>query len=126
VHHVALFFVVCGNVTGQPITITWLNNNVVGCHKRGIAIATQIALGKCGGIVASNIFSTNEASHYPTGCGVALGTITLSVPATIVFLVFFIVENRKKVPRNYDYLFSLPAEEPAELGDEHPSFRFTY
>ena len=59
--NLTLFFLVRGNVTGQPITITWLNNNVIGHHKRGIAIATQIALGNCGGIVASNIFFTSEA-----------------------------------------------------------------
>jgi hypothetical protein len=45
---------------------------------------------------------------------------------TILPTVFTIVENRKKDPRNHDFLFSLPAEEPAELGDDHPSFRFTY
>jgi hypothetical protein len=54
VHYMALFFTACGNVTGQPITITWLNNNVIGHHIRGIAIATQMALGNRGGIVASN------------------------------------------------------------------------
>ena len=106
---------------GRPI----INNNVVGHHKRGIAITTQMAFGNCGNIAASNIFFTSETPHYPAGYGVALGTITPSVFAVVDFLVL-VFENRTRDQWKYDYLLALPAGELAELGDDYPSFSFTY
>jgi hypothetical protein len=60
------------------------------------------------------------------GHRVTLGTITLSVLAAIDFLVFLVIENRKRVQGRYDYLLFLPADGFAELGDDRPSFLFSY
>ncbi len=45
VKYFALFLVVGGGLSVQPITIAWLANNVSGHYKRSVAAATQIGLG---------------------------------------------------------------------------------
>lgn len=49
----ALFAIVSGGFTAQPITLVWLNNNVSGHYKRSVSSAMMIGWGNTGGIVAS-------------------------------------------------------------------------
>jgi hypothetical protein len=45
VKYFALFLVVSGGYTAQPITTAWLANNMSGHYRRSIAAAMQIGLG---------------------------------------------------------------------------------
>ena len=110
----------------QPVVLVWLNNNMGGHIKRGVSSALQIGLGNCGGIVASNIFIPKQKPHYPLGYGLGLALIWLCAFSAIAFFVFLCVENRKRDQNRRDHRFNLSPEELNNLGDDHPSFRFTY
>lgn len=89
-------------------------------------MAMQIALGNIGGIVASNIFISSQAPLYSVGYGVALAGIVAAVLSGIAFLLYLVYQNKARDAGKYDYLLALNEDELAQLGDDHPSFRFTY
>lgn len=64
VKYFALFLIVPGGYTAQPITLVWLSNCVSGHYKRSISSAAQIRFGNAGSIVASNIYLAAEAPTY--------------------------------------------------------------
>ena len=58
VRYFAIFIIVSGGYTCQPVTLAWIQNNMTGHYKRSIASAMMVGFGNGGGIVASNIFIT--------------------------------------------------------------------
>jgi hypothetical protein len=94
--------------------------------KRGVSSAMQIGLGNCGGIIASNIYLPKQKPRYPVGFGVGLGLVWLSGFSAIAFLVLLWMENKKRDEGKRDYRLNSSVEELENLGDDHPSFRFTY
>ncbi|OJD21305.1 hypothetical protein ACJ73_07354 [Blastomyces percursus] len=126
VRYFAVFAISAGSFMAHPITITWLNNNMGGHYKRGISSAMQIGIGNSGGIIASNVFFPSEAPRYPTGYGASLGLIWLCALTCIVFLLYLYRENRLREQGHRDNLLQLPEDEVNNLGDHHPSFKFTY
>ncbi|KAK2793488.1 hypothetical protein FQN51_001245 [Onygenales sp. PD_10] len=126
IRYMAVFAISGGSLVTHPITITWLSNNMAGHYKRGISSALQIGLGNTGGIIASNIFLKSEAPSYPTGYGVCLGLIWVCGITCVIFFFYLRRENRMRVQGKRDYLLELPQDEVENLGDDHPSFRFTY
>ncbi|KLJ09201.1 hypothetical protein EMPG_15376 [Blastomyces silverae] len=126
VRYFAVFTISAGSFMSHPITITWLSNNMGGHYKRGISSAMQIGIGNSGGIIASNLFFPSEAPRYPTGYGASLGLIWLCALTCIVFLLYLHRENRLRAQGHRDHLLQLPEDEVNNLGDHHPSFKFTY
>lgn len=126
VRYMAIYFVATGGVIAQPIAVTWINNNMGGHYKRSVAAAVQIGLGNCAGFIASNVYITSEAPTYRTGYGVGLGLICLSFIASTCLLVYMFMENKKRDQGGRDYRLQLPPDELNNLGDDHPSFRFSY
>jgi len=124
--YAALYLVTAGAYVTQPVTLAWLANNVAGHYKRAVAAALQIGLGNAGGIVASNVFISAQAPTYPVGFGVSLGMLWLSGACCTVFFFGLRAENRRRERGERDWRLSLPVEEVANLGDDHPAFRFAY
>ena len=124
--YVAIFLIMVGGYITQPITLVWLQNNMGGHYKRSIGAAMQIGFGNCGGIIASNIYLTNQKPRYPVGYGVSLGLLWLCGLACTVLFVGLKLENNKREQGKRDHRLSLPKEEVENLGDDHPKFRFTY
>ncbi|PQE22379.1 MFS transporter protein [Rutstroemia sp. NJR-2017a WRK4] len=125
VKYMACFFIVSGGYITQPVTWTWLANNTSGHYKRSITSALQIGLGSCGGLVASNIFITNQAPLYPVGYGTSLGMLLLCGCMCVTFFFGLRRENALRERDGRDYRYS--GEERKELGnmgDDHPGFRF--
>ncbi|KAJ3557628.1 hypothetical protein NPX13_g9888 [Xylaria arbuscula] len=123
VKYFALFLVVGGGYAVQPITITWLANNVSGHYKRSVSSAFQVGFGNVGGIVASNIFIQSEAPRYRTGYGVSLSFLGLCAIASTVLFFGIKRENRKRDHGDRDY--RLEMDDAHNLGDDHPHWRFT-
>jgi hypothetical protein len=95
-----------------------------GHYKRSMAAAIQIGIGNCGGIVASNVFIKTEEPRYPTGFGTAMALLGLcGVMATVMFFGLK-AENRKRDAGGRDYRYE-ERDELDNMGDDHPSFRFT-
>lgn len=126
VRYMAIYFVATGAVITQPIAVTWINNNMGGHYKRSVAAAVQIGLGNCAGFIASNVYITSEAPIYRTGYSVGLALICLSIIASTCLLAYMFMENKKRDQGGRDYRLQLPPDELSNLGDDHPSFRFSY
>ena len=122
----ALYLITGGGYIAQPVVIVWLSNNVSGHYKRGVSSAMQIGFGNIGGIVASNIYLPGQAPKYPLGFGVGLGFLWMCVGSAVLFLFYLRRENRLRDAGKRDDRLQLPAEVQNNLGDEHPSFRFSY
>ncbi|KAF9889688.1 hypothetical protein FE257_006994 [Aspergillus nanangensis] len=122
----AIFAITGGGYLTQPILMGWLSNNMGGHYKQSIASAMQIGLGNCGGLVASNIFYDSEAPGYRTGYGVSLGMTWVCGAACLAFLGYLVRENKLREQGKRDHRLELPREERDNLGDDYPTFRFTY
>lgn len=122
----ALYEITGGGFMTQPTLMGWLSNNMVGHYKQSIASAMQVGFGNCGGLVASNIFFDSEAPTYPTGFGVSLGMLWVCGVACVVFFAYLHWENGIRAQGLRDHRYQLAPEKLANLGDDHPSFRFTY
>ena len=126
VRYFAVYLITTGTYITQPVTIAWLSNTMGGHYKRAIGTAMQVGLGNAGGIVASNIYITEQAPTYPIGYGVTLGLLWTCALACTVFVIGLRSENRKRDRGERDYRYQFPKEELENLGDDHPNFRFTY
>lgn len=126
VRYFAIYLITSGGYITQPVVIVWLMNNLRGHYKRSVGAAMQIGIGNLGGIVASNIFLTDEAPTYPVGFGTSLGLLWLCGLACTGFLLGLRAENRKRDGGARDERLALPFEELQNLGDAHPRFRFVY
>ena len=126
VRYLAIYLITSGGYITQPIVIVWLMNNLSGHYKRSVGAAMQIGIGNLGGIVASNIFVTDEAPTYPVGFGTSLGLLWLCGTACTAFLLGLRAENRKRDGGARNERLALPFEELQNLGDAHPRFRFVY
>ena len=126
VRYLALIFVVSGANISQPITLVWLNNNLGGHYKRNFGTAMQIGIGNCGGIIASTIYTTSQEPLYHVGFGVSLTLLWVCGLASTAFIFGLRLENKKRDRGERDHLYNLPKEQLKNLGDDHPSFRFTY
>ena len=126
VRYFAVYLVMAGGYITQPITLVWLSNNMGGHYKRSINAAMQVGFGNLGGIVASNIYITDQKPTYPVGYGVSLGLMWVSGIACTILFIGMKLENKKRERGERDSRLALPKEEVENLGDDHPSFRFTY
>ncbi|UZP45198.1 hypothetical protein NXS19_013010 [Fusarium pseudograminearum] len=125
VRYFSLFCIVGGGYIAQPIVLVWLSNNMSGHYKVGVASAMQVGIGNVGGIIASNMFVTSQAPTYPLGFGLGLGLVWLCVLSSLIFLFYIQRENRLRDEGKRDDRYNLPDDEKNNLGDDHPSFRFT-
>lgn len=123
VQYFALFLVVSGGYITQPVTLAWLSNNVTGHYKRSVASAMQVGFGNLGGIVASNIYLTTEQPTYHTGYGTSLALVWVCGIASTVMFFGVLRENKKRDRGERDSRLEEP--DVANMGDDHPSWRFT-
>lgn len=126
VRYAAAYLIVTGGYITQPVVVVWLANNMGGHYKRGVSSAMQVGLGNLGGIVASNVYLTAEAPTFPVGFGVSLACLWLCGFACCAFLIVLWRENRQRAAGKRADRFQLPAEVRKNLGDDHPSFVYTY
>jgi len=82
-------------------------------------------IGSCAGLVASNVYLTQERPYYRTGYGVALASILLTAVCAIIMLVLMQRENQKRDAGKRDTRLDATPEQLANMGDYHPAFRFT-
>ena len=86
----------------------------------------QIGLGNIGGIIASNIYLTKQAPYYPLGFGLSLALVWLCGLSAIAMFFLLYSENKKRNAGKRDHLMNIPVDELDNMGDGHPTFRFTY
>ncbi|OTB04980.1 hypothetical protein M426DRAFT_57656 [Hypoxylon sp. CI-4A] len=123
--YAAVFLVSLGGFICPPIALAWLANNVAGHWKRSFASAIQVALGNICGIVAALIYQQDEAPRYPTGYSTSLALMWVGGAAALTMFVGMLVENRMRDAGKMDSRLSRPKQELENMGDYHPSFRYT-
>ena len=127
--YAAVFLATLGGYVSTPLALVWLSNNLSGHWKRAFGSAIQVTIGNIAGIVASNIFLTSEAPRYPTGYGVAIGMTWLGGLAATALVLLMHRENRLRergLRGDGRFVDGGPSKEELEnMGDAHPSFRFT-
>lgn len=121
----AVFLVFGGAYMITPMALVWLQNNVSGHWKRSFAASTQVMLGNVAGIIGSSIFIQTEAPTFKTGHSVALALMWVGVLAATLMFGLMWRENKKRDAGERDDRLALPEEVKNNLGDWHPSFRFT-
>ncbi|KAH6975707.1 major facilitator superfamily domain-containing protein [Ilyonectria destructans] len=121
VQYFALFLTITGGFVTQPITLAWLANNVSGHYKRSVSSAIQIGFGNLGGIVASFVYF--EPPYFVSGYGTSLGMLWLCGGCCTGMFLGSLWENKKRDRGERDYRLTQPDSD--NLGDDHPTFRFT-
>ncbi|KAI0325820.1 MFS general substrate transporter, partial [Cubamyces sp. BRFM 1775] len=127
------FLVVIGGYAGFPAIPSWylrLGNNLVGHYRRGTGLAIQAISGQVGGIIASNIYRTQDAPRYITGHVVELAFVSMGllVVPTAVTVYARINARRDTAQREASEKGALQVysrKELKRLGDRAPDFRYT-
>lgn len=128
--YAATFLCAIGIFPPAPNSITWMNNNVQGVYKRGVAIANFISWANINGIMSSNVYRQNDAPWYRLGNSVILGYVAIGVVGgSIANYIFLSIGNRRRDAAG-EYmkekqLQGLSEEEKENLADFHPDFRYT-
>ncbi|KAI1783045.1 MFS general substrate transporter [Ganoderma leucocontextum] len=128
VRYFGTFLIVTGGYAAHPAVIAWLTNNLAGQYKRAVGIAFQGIFGNCGGLIASNIFHSQDAPRYIPGHGAEMGFIGMGlVLVPIVLYAYTRANARKDVKlRGVEEKGEKYApEELKRLGDRAPDFRYT-
>ncbi|OSC99283.1 MFS general substrate transporter [Trametes coccinea BRFM310] len=119
------FLIVIGGYAGFPAIPSWLGNNLAGHYKRGTGMAVQAISGQVGGIIASNIYRTQDAPRYTTGHIVELAFIALGlVLVPVVVLVYTRINSRRAEGQEKAFGEGIP-EDFRRMGDRAPEFRYT-
>lgn len=123
--YAAVFLICLGGYIATPIALAWNANNMSGHWKRAFGSGFQICLGNIAGIIGANIFIVKESPKYKTGYGVAFGMLWMGALASTVLFFLMRRENAKRAAGERDDRLKAPVEEVTNMGDYHPSFRYT-
>lgn len=95
VRYFGLFMISAGASIQMPLSVAWLNNNLVGRPEKAIAAAIQQGFGNGSNFVSSNMFITREAPRYPTAFRTGTSFAVVGGLATVVFTLLLARENRE-------------------------------
>ncbi|KAK0648095.1 major facilitator superfamily domain-containing protein [Cercophora newfieldiana] len=121
----AVFLVFGGAFMITPMCLAWLQNNVSGHWKRAFAASSQVTIGNFAGIIGAFVFIRAEAPGYRTGYSVALGMMWFGALCAATMAGLMWRENRKRDRGEREGRIELREEDRKNMGDWHPSFRFT-
>ncbi|KAK6078973.1 transporter-like protein [Seiridium cupressi] len=121
----AVFLISMGGNMATPMALAWLSNNVSGHWKRAFSSGFQVTLGNFSGIIGTNVFLPSEAPGYFTGYGASLKMLWVGAISATAMFVGLMIENRKRSAGKRNYRLARPDEYVKNMGDDHPSFRFT-
>ncbi|KAI0015025.1 major facilitator superfamily domain-containing protein [Xylariomycetidae sp. FL0641] len=125
VKYLAVFLAAAGGYGATPVALAWLANNLSGHWKRAFGTGIQVTVGNVAGLVASTVFLQREAPRYRTGYAVALALTWIGALACTALAVKLRRENARRAAGARNYRLDRPQEEVDNMGDDHPSFRFT-
>ncbi|KAK0620765.1 major facilitator superfamily domain-containing protein [Immersiella caudata] len=121
----AVFMVFGGAFMITPMCLAWLQNNLSGHWKRSIGASAQVSIGNFAGIMGAFIFIRSEAPGYKTGYSVAVAMMWFGALCAATMAGLMWRENRKRDRGERDERLSANEEDRKNMGDWHPSYRFT-
>lgn len=95
VRYFGLFMISAGASIQMPLSVVWLNNNLVGRPEKAVAAALQMGFGNSANFVSSNMFITREAPRYPTAFRVGTSFAIIGGLATVLLTVLLSRENKR-------------------------------
>ncbi|EIN14719.1 MFS general substrate transporter [Punctularia strigosozonata HHB-11173 SS5] len=101
-----------------------LGNNIAGHYKRGAGIALHVGIGNFGGVVASNIYRTQDAPKYVLGHAIELMFVGIGLVVVPVIMLAYMKINQRRA-RSITNVANYSPEQLRALGDRAPSFRYT-
>jgi len=126
VKYFGLFFCLTGSFTAAPLILSWSVDNSAGQATRAISSGFVITFANCAGVLATWTYRVVDAPKYKTGHVLNLSFALLSLPLTVAAVCNLMRRNRNRAAGKEDYkLQGKSEEETADLGHEHPGFRFT-
>ncbi|KAK4122992.1 MFS general substrate transporter [Parathielavia appendiculata] len=125
--YAGVFVAACAIYPAFPGVIAWLSNNLSGSLKRSVGMAIQIGVGNLGGAMASNFYRAKDAPQYKLGHGLELGFIGAGIIASLILLIGYSAQNKKRARKIQDgVLDSYTVEELSAKGDRAITFRYVY
>jgi len=94
VRYFGVFLTTIGNSGYVPTIIAYSSNNVVSHSKRTVQSAVTVAFGGVSGLIATNIFRTQDAPRYYPGLGAALGSQVLMLVLLLITTLHFSRQNK--------------------------------
>ncbi|PIL28563.1 MFS general substrate transporter [Ganoderma sinense ZZ0214-1] len=128
VKYFGTYLIVIGGYAAHPAIIAWLTNNLAGHYKRAVGIAFQGIFGNTGGLIASNMFRSQDAPRYITGHGAEMGFVGMGLVLVPIVVFAYTRANMKKEAKMReaeDRGEKYAPEELKRLGDRAPDFRYT-
>ena len=95
VRYFGLFMISAGASIQMPLSVAWLNNNLIGRPEKAVAAAIQMGFGNGSNFVSSNMFITAQAPRYPTAFRVGTAFAVIGGVATVLNTLLLARENRK-------------------------------
>ncbi|PWY98656.1 putative MFS nicotinic acid transporter Tna1 [Testicularia cyperi] len=148
VKYFAIFLTVAGVSPSIATAITWVGTNFGPIQKRGAVMGLFFTIGNGSGLISSNIYPARDAPRYRKGHSIALSFAILCLILTTVMALWMMRENKRrdenypspdeldldldgknlitpeaKAMWKYEHLSD---QEILELGDKHPSFRYSW
>ncbi|KAJ7771055.1 MFS general substrate transporter [Mycena maculata] len=127
----AVFLIAAGIYPSAPAILSILPNNSSGYYKRATTTALQLAVANCGGFIATNIYTADQAPTYRRGHSIVLAFLLLAWVFTAVNVSYCLWENKARAEGRrqanitaYEELWSA-GKTRAPVGDRNPEFRFT-
>ncbi|GAA6060158.1 hypothetical protein JCM10212_005159 [Sporobolomyces blumeae] len=120
----ACFFCATGIYLCVGLHVSWLSANVGPTRKRATAIGIQQTLGNCGGIVAGQIYRSEQKPHYVMGHAISLGAMALALVGLTFEMWLCKRRNARKMAMTTE---EKEAQDAAGVeGDRHYSFVYKY
>ncbi|GAA6023149.1 hypothetical protein JCM10207_005743 [Rhodosporidiobolus poonsookiae] len=104
--------------------VSWLNSNVAGIRKRSTAIGIQQLMGNCGGIVAGQIYRSQDKPYYRLGHAVSLGMFAFALFMMGVEVWLLRSRNARKMAMTAEE--KQAQDEAGVTGDRHYSFTYVW
>jgi hypothetical protein len=95
VRYFGLFMISAGASIQMPLSVVWLNNNLIGRPEKAVAAALQMGFGNGSNFVSSNMFITGQAPRYPTAFRVGTSFAVIGGLATVLFTLLLARENKR-------------------------------
>lgn len=118
-----LFLIACGAFGSIPPSSTWLLNNIQPQLARATAMAFVVAVGTCGGLIATFTYIGNKTASTGNALQIGLSGLTFACAVSLMLLNKW--ENTKRASGDRDYRLvdgNIPVH---ELGSRHPEFKLS-
>lgn len=130
VKYFGTFLCASGSYAALPGIVAWYSGNIAGQYKRAFALGWLVGSASVAGIVASNIYRTQDAPLYKFGHGIELGFLIMGIALLPLMVFVYKRANRGKevIVREAEASGGLSLrytdEELRRMGDKAPNFPY--